>query len=87
MSDRKKLWDLFYRSHGYWYSWCMVPLSYRDMLLAVAFGDAEVKEIDDDPDWPADLYFRWVKPVGDRSHHYVDKDFSDGIWPKRNTKC
>lgn len=67
MVNREELWKEFYKSES-WQSWCVTPLSYKDMLLAVTFGDAEVKEHSDE--WGPDLFFKWTKPAEERSHEY-----------------
>lgn len=81
---RKEQCEDFYNSDSWW-SWCITPLSHRDMLLAVAWGDAEVKEIKEE-EWPVDLFFRWIKKVEDRSHKYFEKPLEgcgcDGEWPE-----
>ena len=46
------------------------------MVYAVSYGDAEVKYIDND-DWPPDLFFRWLKPIEERSYEYFEKPLED----------
>ncbi|MBD3406182.1 MAG: hypothetical protein GF411_08710 [Candidatus Lokiarchaeota archaeon] len=78
------LWESFYCSTDYM-SWCIVPMSTRDMLIAVAFGDAEVESRDDN-EWGPDLYFRWLKSPDKRSHEYVKKPLEgcgcEAEWPE-----
>jgi hypothetical protein len=68
--NQKKLLKDFSDSYNEWYSWCMVPLSYREMLKAVACGDAEV-ELTEDSDWPADFFFKWNRKKEDRKETYM----------------
>ena len=55
----------FLDSYNEWYSFCIVPVSYQDMLYAVACGDAEVSLVKDD-DWPEDYFFKWNRKSEDR---------------------
>jgi len=77
MSNNKEVelkhWEEFYNSYNMWWSFCIVPLNYYSMLLAVAYGDAEVKHINDDKEWPADFFFRWVRPLDQRACDYFEK--------------
>jgi len=76
-ATREELWEDFVNSDG-WHSFCITPLSWRDMVFAVAYGDAEVKYIDDNnDDWPPDLFFRWLKPIDERSYEYFKKPLED----------
>ena len=67
------LWKEFNDSCKIWWSWAIVPLSHHAMLLAVAHGDAEVKFVDNNKEWPPDLFFMWIKSFNDRCLDYVPK--------------
>jgi len=72
-------WTEFYNSSNGW-SWSIVPLTYHDMLFAVALKDAEVDEHGE----YKDLYFRWIKKPKERSHKYFDMDLALFPKPKKN---
>jgi len=71
--SQKRQWEEFYSSYNIWWSWCITPLSHESMLWAVAYGEAEVKLIEDDKEWPGDVFFRWIKPVEERKYEYFEK--------------
>lgn len=70
--DNTKEWVEFYKGHGQDMPWPEVPLCHRDMLVAVALGDAVVGAGEDN------LLFRWTRPPRERKAHYFDQ----GAWPR-----
>ena len=66
----------FNDSYNEWYSWCMIPLTHEEMLMAVACGDGEVSLIKED-DWPEDFFFKWIKKREERKETYMQFDKSD----------
>lgn len=68
--SRKDNWEEFMNSNNWW-SFCIVPLTYHCALLAVAYGEAEVKIIEDEG-WPKDLFFRWTIPYEERKYDYPE---------------
>ena len=59
----KKIDREFYDSCNQWHSLCITPLSFNNIVFAVANGDAEVKTTTHDTDafGIPDVYFRWVR--------------------------
>lgn len=89
MSPDYDHWKEFNNSDHGW-SWSVVPLYYTHMLLAVAYGDAEVgfqgdimPEGASSEDYPLtgrpipDLWFRWTRPPEKRKFVYPEK-MNDG---------
>jgi len=68
----------FNDSYNEWYSWCMVPLTHEEMLMAVACGDGEVSLIKED-DWPEDFFFKWNKKREERKETYMQFDKGDCV--------
>jgi hypothetical protein len=69
--QKKSIDQEFYDSFSQWYSMTIVPLSDRNIVLAVANGDAELKVSTyrdcKDGDWDIpDLWFRWKRQKRNR---------------------
>jgi hypothetical protein len=62
----------FFASHDNWWSLAIVPLSYQNIVQAVAYGDAALKATTYTTDTIGvpDNFFRWVRKPKDRWCEY-----------------
>jgi hypothetical protein len=71
---RRDLKEEFLDSQDAWWSLTMIYFTYKEMVFAMACGDAEVKWLDDE-DLPGDFFFRWIKPRSERDcDRFIDFD-------------
>ena len=66
---KDKLWKEFNNSKD-WMSLCICPLSWKQMVIAVSNGDAELKVTTYDEDDIPDTFFRWKRDKNERWYNY-----------------
>ena len=61
-------WIDDFLTSNHWWEICGVPLSSEDMIRAIAAGDAEVEEHEDE--MGPGIFFRWLRPLEERKRAY-----------------